>query len=174
VIIAYLILAVGFGLGLLLWTLYRRGSPVPELFADPDSNLLPPIEVVHALFDSRDRDFVRELGSSELTRMLETKRRELALLWISAVRREAVRALQSHRLSSSRMPDLTFAGEVHTFYQMTSFLMLYCVVALFVRVASVFQTRRLLTALFDLSRSLLDSTAAPAGLQAAAGTGIVE
>ena len=154
--LVFVTLTIGLGLVILLWSLYSRKDAELQLLEEPAARLLPPVEVVQALFDPDDRDFVAQENSAELMRLLENGRRAVALHWLSKTKQEAMRAIREYRMSARHEETISVAGELRMFRQMVSFLSLNLALAVTVRWVSVFHVHGLLGRLDKLSRPLLD------------------
>jgi hypothetical protein len=150
-----LALSAGLGLIILLWTLSRQDSAPPSVLDDPTSRLLPTADVLKALFNEGDRNFVVSRNSPELLRMLEIQRKSIALDWLSSLRKEALLAIGEYRLAARASESLRTSQEIRILWQTTSFLVLNRVLTVLVRSAGVFRVRGLLERIHGQSLSLL-------------------
>jgi hypothetical protein len=154
-ILTVLALVTGLVLVVALFALSNKKLVGAGVFEDPSARLLPSPEVVHALFNPRDRHFALRQNSPELVAMLERQRRSAALLWLASLRREALTALSNYRAESRQMPSINLIDQMRIAWQGFMFLALHSLLVVLVRSVSVFRVEGLLRELHGLSLPLL-------------------
>jgi hypothetical protein len=116
-------------IALLVYLLFRRGAEVEDVSWLPDGKLLLPSaqfedrrkEQLERIFGREDWDFIRSSTSEEVQRLFLRERREIALAWISQLRRQAKAAMHFHvarvRTSEQLQPvaEIKLAVDYYTF-----------------------------------------------------------
>ncbi len=156
-------IAVGVALGLLIWAMFSTESGALNQLEDPSARLLPPQEVVDAIFNARDGEFIRRQNSPELMKLLDQHRRHIALLWLRGIKSEALAAISEYRQSARQSTSLSFASELGILYRTISFLGLHVFISGLVRTTSVFKIQGLLRRISEVSQPLLAYAPANAG-----------
>lgn len=123
-----------FAIGLILmaslaYLLFRRGAEEEDVSRSPDGNSFPPSaqfadrgkEQLERLFGREDWDYIRSSTSEEVQRLFLRERREIALAWISQLRRQAKAGMHFHvarvRASEALQPvaEIKLAIEYYAF-----------------------------------------------------------
>lgn len=78
---------------------------------------LPPAELALRIFSPTDRTFIRLTRSTQLQRLYEKERRDVALHWVRRISHEVRQIMRNHRLSSRQSADLNVVAETKLFYQ---------------------------------------------------------
>ena len=173
------ILAIGLILLVLLGTAGRKrgvaagsaGGAFPGA-AEPLVRL-PAHALLSRCLSVEDAEFAASLGSPALLRLLLRERRRLALEWLSQTRMEAGRLFRLHVRTVRHAADLRPARELTLLVQAGTFLGVYALLVLAVRLYGPFRTRGFLQAVHGLA-GLLMGLGARIAAAAATGAGIPE
>ena len=157
-------IAVGLALAVVIWTMLGADSKLKRQLEDPSARLLPSREVVDALFNQRDGEFVARLNSPELAQILQGQRRSIALSWLGSIRNEAFAAIREYRTSVRQTDALRVSAELRILYKAGTFLALHLLLSILVRCVSVFRIHGLLRRLHELSEPLLSYAPLSAGV----------
>ena len=123
--------AIGFILiASLVYLLFRRRAEEEDVSRLPDGNLLLPSalfadhgkEQLERLFGREDWDFIRSHASEQVQRLFLRERREIALAWISQLRREAEAGMHFHVARVRASEELQPVAEIKLAIEYYAFL----------------------------------------------------
>jgi len=154
-IIAAIAIAAGIVLALVIWSLLTPDNGFMRQLEDPSARLLPSQDVVNAMFNEDDRDFIVRQNSPELLAILEAQRRTSAKLWLTGIRFEASEALREYRTTIRKTSSVSFTEELRVLSHAFRFFALHSLVSVLVRCTSVFRVRNLLKQLYGLSEPIM-------------------
>jgi hypothetical protein len=153
---------LGTGAALILFMLaWRDGDPGKELeeFDGPSSPL-----VMRRIIAQEDMLYVASLQMPHIRRFFLRERRRLALDWLRASRKEALRLLRSHKEAVRHSDDTRAAREIQIVAGFASFVVVYSAMAGTVRLFGPFRVPALLRSVEYLSDSLESLTRTMGGV----------
>jgi hypothetical protein len=146
---------IGILLLVLLWLGRRRRLESAGASGIPDDSeylvQLPPRALFARCLSDEDQVFVESLKSVEVSQLLVRERRRLALEWLRRTRREAVRLFDLHTRVARHAPDLRPASELRLLLEFGSFLFVYGILIVSVRLYGPVRARTYLHSVRNLA-----------------------